>query len=94
MATLRFRMFGTDSQIGTMITLLHGLDEIDRIEEVADQMHEMRDDSSSADLPDDAGPDFHYIEARTRSKNVDNLREIVEKTAVDINAAVEILDQF
>ena len=26
----------------------------------------MRDDSSSANLPDDAGPDFHNIEARTR----------------------------
>ena len=94
MATLRFRMFGTDNQIDAMITLLHGLDEVDRIEEVADQIHSMRDDSSSADLPDDNGPDFHNIEARTRSKNVDDLRELVEKTAIDINAAVEIVDQF
>lgn len=94
MATLRFRMFGTDNQINTMITLLHGLDEIDRIEEVADQIHEMRDDSSSANLPDDAGPDFHNIEARTRGKDVEHLREVVERTAIDINAAVEIVDQF
>jgi len=54
----------------------------------------MRDDSSSADLPDDAGPDFHNIEARTRSKSVDDLRELVERTAIDINAAVEIVEQF
>jgi len=94
MATLRFRMFGSNNQIDTMITLLHGMDEVDRIEEVADQIHDMRDDSSSANLPDDAGPDFHNIEAHTRSKNVDRLREIVEKTATDINAAVEIVEQF
>ena len=94
MATLRFRMFGTDNQIATMITLLHGMDEIDRIEEVADQIHDMRDDSSSANLPDDAGPDFHNIEARTRAKSVDRLREIVEKTAIDVNAVVEIVERF
>ena len=94
MATLRFRMFGTDNQIDTMITLLHGMDEVDRIEEVADQIHEMRDDSSSADLPDDAGPDFHNVEAHTRAKDVDQLREVVEKTALDINSVVEIVDRF
>lgn len=94
MATLRFRMSGTDEQVNTMITLLHGMDEVDRVEEVADEMHEMRDDSSSAGLPDDAGPDFHDMEAHTRSKDTDHLRAVVEKTAVDINAAVEIVERF
>jgi len=54
----------------------------------------MRDDSSSANLPDDAGPDFHNIEARTRGKDVEHLREVVERAAIDINAAVEIVEQF
>ena len=94
MATLRFRMFGTDNQIATMITLLHGMDEVDRIEEVADQIHEMRDDSSSADLPDDAGPDFHNVEAHTRGKSVERVRSLIEVTARDLNAAVEFVDQF
>ena len=94
MATLRFRMFGTDNQIDTMITLLHGMDGVDRIEEVADQIHEMRDDSSSADLPDDTGPDFHDVEVRTRAKSVDELRELVEKTALEISAVVEIVERF
>ena len=70
------------------------MDEVDRIEEVADQIHDMRDDSSSADLPDDAGPDFHDIEVRTRTKSVDELRELVERTALDISAVVEIVDRF
>jgi hypothetical protein len=87
-------MFGTDNQLDTMITLLHGMDEIDRIEEVADQIHEMRDDSSSADLPDDAGPDFHDIEARTRGKSVEQVRDLIETTARDINAAVEFVERF
>jgi hypothetical protein len=94
MATLRFRMFGTDNQIDTMITSLHGMDEIDRIEEVADQIHDMRDDSSSANLHDEKGADFHNIEARTRGKSVENVRDLIEITARDINAAVEFVEQF
>jgi hypothetical protein len=94
MATLRFRMFGTDNQIDTMITLLHGMDEIDRIEEVADQIHEVRDDSSSANLHEAKGADFHDIEARTRGKSVDNVRDVIETTARDINAAVEFVERF
>jgi hypothetical protein len=70
------------------------MDEVDRIEEVADQIHEMRDDSSSANLPDDGGPDFHDIEARTRGKSVENVRNVIETTARDISAAVEFVEQF
>jgi len=94
MATLRFRMFGSDNQLGTLMALLHGMDEVDRVEEVADQMHGMRDDSSSADLPDDAGLDFHDVEARTRSRSVERVRHLVERTAGDIDAMVEFVDRF
>ena len=95
MATLRFRMFGTDNQIDTMITTLHGMDGVERIEEVADQIHDLRDDSSSQGLPDDAGPDFHCIEARTSTlKLARRVRDTVETTAREINAAVEFVDQF
>jgi len=77
-----------------MITLLHGLDGLDRIEEVADQIHEVRDDSSSANLHDEKGSEFHDIEARTRGKSVDDVRDVIETTARDINAAVEFVERF
>lgn len=94
MATLRFRMFGTENQVDTMIRLLHGMDEVDRIEEVADQINDMRDDSSSANLHDQKGAEFHDIEARTRGKSVDDMRDLIETTARDISAAVEFVERF
>jgi len=94
MATVRFRLFGSDSQAGTMLTRLHGIDGVARVEEVADQIH-ARDDSSSLGLPDDTGPDFHCIEVRARNEKLAReVRELIATTAQDLNAVVEFVDRF
>ena len=94
MPVVRFRLVGNDNQASAMITALHELDHVDRVEEVADQMHE-RDDTSSLGLPDDEGSDFHCIEAHaTTAKSAGELRATVEMTARDLSAAVEFVDRF
>jgi hypothetical protein len=94
MRIIRFRLFGNSNQADSMITALHELDQVDRVEEVADQMH-LRDDTSSLGLPDDEGPDFHCIEAHaTNSTAAERVHDLVEITARDINAAVEFVDRF
>ena len=62
MRVVRFRVVGDYEIANAMIVRLHEMDKVDRVEEVADQMHS-RDDVSSLGLPDDEGPDFHSIEA-------------------------------
>ena len=94
MPIVRFRLNGNDDQVNAMISALHELDHVDRVEEVADQMHD-RDDTSSQGLPSDQVADFHCIEAHaTTAKSAGELRGIVETTARDLSAAVEFVDRF
>ena len=95
MSLVRFRLYGSQDQSATMIAYLHGLDHIDRVEEVADQMRGMRDDSSSLDLPDDQGPGLHCIEVGVQG-HVDpgDVRGIVERIAYEQGVGVEFVDCF
>jgi len=94
MRIVRFRLFGSSNQVDSVITALHELDQVDRVEEVADQMHE-RDDTSSLGLPDDERTDFHCIEAHaTNASAAERVHNLIEITARDVNAAVEFVDRF
>lgn len=94
MPLVRFRLVGDDAQADAMIAALHELDHVDRVEEVADQMHQ-RDDTSSLGLPSDSVGDFHCIEAHaTNSKSIGTLRDVIEMTARDLSAAIEFVDRF
>lgn len=94
MPVIRFRLVGSDVQADAMITALHELDNVDRVEEIADQMH-LRDDSSSDGLPEDRIADFHCIEAHaTSTKFAASVRNVVKSTAHEISAAVEFVDRF
>ena len=94
MPIVRFRLSGDDAQTSAMMSTLHELDHVDRVEEVADQMHQ-RDDTSSLGLPSDEATDFHCIEAHaTSSKSAAELRDIIELTARDLSTAVEFVDRF
>lgn len=95
MSTLRFRLFGTDDQSATMIAHLHGLDRLDRVEEVADQMRGVRDDSSSLNLPDDDGPGLHCIEVDVEDTvDVKQVVGIIERISNELDAGVEFVDRF
>jgi hypothetical protein len=102
MRTIRFRVTGTQDDVAAILSRLRALDDVDRVEEVADQMH-VRDDSSSLDLPDDAaiaagtsrGTDFHDIEAHATSAAAgDEIRGRTEIAARDLGIAVEFVDDF
>jgi hypothetical protein len=94
MRMVRFRLDADNQKVDAIIALLHEMDSVDRVEEVADQMHE-RDDVSSLDSPSDAGPDFHYIEVHARSANAaEEVRNRIEIAARDLDVAVEFVDEF
>jgi hypothetical protein len=94
MRTIRFRLTGPIAKADAMIAALHAIDEVDRVEEVADQMH-VRDDSSSLMLPDDDGGDFHDIEVHAQSAaGADKVRNRAETAARELGVAVEFVEEF
>lgn len=102
MRTLRFRLTGTRDAVDAMLATLREIEDVDRVEEVADQMHQ-RDDSSSLGLPDDSGyvggttngTDFHDIEAHaTNAAAGEALRGRAEIAARELGVAVEFVDDF
>jgi hypothetical protein len=97
MRIVRFRVAGDRQMADSIIMLLHELDKVDRVEEVADQMH-MRDDTSSLGLVDDeggSGSDFHDIEVHVLdAKTAQEVRDRVEIAGRDLDAAVEFVDEF
>lgn len=95
MRTVRFRLGGDRQTADTMIVRLHALDKVDRVEEVADQMH-MRDDTSSLGLEGDrSGSDFHDIEVHVLdAKSAQDVRDSIEIAGRDLDAAVEFVDDF
>ena len=94
MRTIRFRLTGPAGRADAMIADLHEIDSVDRVEEVADQMH-VRDDTSSVNLPDDDGVDFHDIEVHAQSAHaVEEVRGRIEIMARRLGVAVELVDEF
>ena len=66
-----------------------------RVEQIADQMRGMRDDSSSNALVDDAGPDPHCIEVGVSGQRyADAVRSLAEASARDLGVIVEFVDEF
>lgn len=96
MSTVRIRLIGSETDANTLITVLHGVDGIEHIEQVADLMPHMDDpDSSSAGLPDDIGPGVHAIEIDVRDRVLaERVREIASVAAELLNADIEFVDEF
>ena len=95
MRTVRFRLAGDRQMVDSMIVLLHALDKVDRVEEVADQMHQ-RDDTSSLGLDgDERGSDFHDIEVHVvDARSAQDVRDSIEIAGRDLDAAIEFVDEF
>jgi len=95
MRTVKFRLGGDRQMADAMIVRLHALDKVDRVEEVADQMHG-RDDTSSLGLESDAsGSDFHDIEVHVLDANAaQRVRDGIEIAGRDLDAAIEFVDEF
>ena len=96
MPTVRMRIIGSEADTQSMISLLHGMDGIDRIEEVADLMPHMDDDdSSSLGLPDDMGPGVHSLEVDVGDADqAERVRQVAGELAEQLDANVEFVDEF
>lgn len=96
MPVLRLRITGGRNAVDSILAQLHGIDKIDRLEEVDDEISDMRDDSSSADSPDDnPGSDVHRIELHTTdAASREQIHDAIEIAARDLDAAVEFVDRF
>lgn len=96
MPTVRIRLIGSETDANALITLLHGLDGIEHIEQVADLMPHMDDeDSSSAGLPDDMGTGVHAIEIEVPDHFLaERVRELADNAAESLDTSIEFVDEF
>lgn len=95
MPILRLRVTGTRTAADEIMATLNGVDELERVEEVDDEIPTLRDDSTSLELPDDLGSSVFRIEIETpHKKTVDRVRDVIEMSTRDLDAAVEFVDEF
>lgn len=95
MPVLRIRLTGTRQAADTLIARLNGIDALERVEEVDDEIDDLRDDSTSLELPDDLGSEVCRIEVETpHARTLERVHDVVEVAARDLDAAVEFVEQF
>lgn len=95
MPTIRLRITGSRDDADTLITILHGIDGIEHVEELDDQSMYLRDDSSSADLIDDNGSELVMVEVQAAdSLHANAVRAVAEVEASLLGAVVEFVDEF
>ena len=95
MSTMRLRVTGDESQADALVTTLHGLPHVRGVEQIADQMRGVRDDSSSNALVDDIGPDLHCLEVEINGRrNSEDVRAMAEQNARELGVVVEFVDEF
>jgi hypothetical protein len=96
MPTVRIRLTGPDHAVTGMIAILHGIDGVEHVEEIADLMPHMDDDdSSSAGLHDVRGLRLHAIEVEAPDDAAaEQVRDLAEAAAVDLQATVEFVEEF
>lgn len=95
MPTIRIRMTGSRNDADTLLSVLHGIDGIEHVEEIDDPVLAMRDDSSSSDLTDDDSGELFLIEVQAADNlHADAVRAVTEVEARQLGAVVEIVDEF
>jgi hypothetical protein len=95
MPILRLRVTGSRNTADAIIATLNGVDELERVEEVDDEIPTLRDDSTSLELPDDLGASVYRIEVETPHRaTLDKVHDLIEISARDLDAAVEFVDRF
>jgi hypothetical protein len=96
MRIVRFRLTGDALAVEQVLKAIEAQDDVDRIEEVADQGAHLRDDSSSLGLVDDtAGADFHDVEVHARSAAAAaEVRDRLVLAARSAGVALEFVERF
>jgi len=96
MALLRIRLTGSMEEADILVSALHGVDDVERVETVDDLMPHARDDSSSSNLSDDnQSIDIFCIEVATPTNAVaQRVQDIAELTARANGLVLEFVDRF
>lgn len=96
MSVLRFRVTGNQSAVEEIVSRLNGIDNLERVEEVDDEISDFRDDSSSSGSSDDMpGTDVHRILVETpHASTNERVHDVIEIASRDLGVAVEFVDRF
>jgi hypothetical protein len=92
---VRFRLIGGRADADAMIAALHGINDIEHVEEIDDLMAGMRDDSSSSDSVSDNEAQLYRIEVEAPNDELaDTVRGSAEAIAHELDAGIEFTDEF
>lgn len=95
MPMVRFRLTGSRADADAMIAALHGISDIEHVEEIDDLMPQMRDDSSSSESVSDSEGRMYCIEVDAASDQLaDTVRGSAEVIAHELDAGIEFTDEF
>jgi hypothetical protein len=95
MSILRFRVTGSRDAVDAIVARLNSIDNLERVEEVDDEIADMRDDSSSSQLPDDIGSPMRRILVETpHASTNEHVHDVLELAARDLDVAVEFVERF
>lgn len=95
MPMIRIRLTGSREDANSLITALHGIDEIEHVEEIDDLTPRMRDDSSSSELVDDSEGKIYVIEVDTPDDmRADAVRDVAMSQARSLDVGIEFIDDF
>ena len=95
MAVLRFRLLGSRADADDVLARVHGLDNIERVEELDALEPITRDDSSSSESAGDSTGHTYVIEVETPDdETADEVRSVAEACAAARNAGIEYISEF
>ena len=95
MPMVRFRLIGSRASADSVITALHGISDVEHVEEVDDLMPMMRDDSSSSESVSDSEGQVYCIEVDTPNDQIaDTVRGSAEAVAYELETGIEFVDEF
>ena len=95
MPMIRIRMTGSRDDANGLITALHGIDDIEHVEEIDDLAPRMRDDSSSNELVDDSEGRVYIVEVDAPDDmHADAVRDVALSQARALDAGIEFIDDF
>ncbi|MFC5525534.1 hypothetical protein ACFPPA_07240 [Rhodanobacter ginsengisoli] len=95
MSMVRFRLIGSRADADAVIAGLHGIEDIEHVEEIDDLISGMRDDSSSSESVSDTEGHVYCIEVDAADDSLAELvRECAGAIARDCNAGIEFVDEF
>ncbi|MFC4528137.1 hypothetical protein ISN76_14035 [Dyella halodurans] len=95
MPTIRIRMTGSRDNADTLLTILHGIDGIEHVEEIDDPALNMRDEFDYSELTDDSSGELFLIEVRAADHlHADAVHAVAEVEAGQLGVVVEFVDEF